>query len=60
MPSGGQSQQGCIVGERANQILAAAETLTLSPGDSSAFFAAVDEADNPRPALKAAALIVRQ
>ena len=41
--------------ERAKQILAESETLTLSPRDWNAFFAALDNADKPRPKLKAAA-----
>ena len=41
--------------ERAKQILAESETLTLSPRDWNAFFSALDKADKPRPALKTAA-----
>lgn len=41
--------------ERAKQILAESETLTLSPRDWDAFFAALDNADNPRHKLEAAA-----
>lgn len=41
--------------ERAKQILAESETLTLSPRDWDAFFAALDNADKPRPKLEAAA-----
>lgn len=41
--------------ERAKQILAESETLTLSPRDWDAFFAALDNADKPRPKLQAAA-----
>lgn len=41
--------------ERAKQILAESETLTLSPRDWNAFFAALDNADKPRPKLEVAA-----
>ena len=41
--------------ERAKQILAESETLTLSPRDWDIFFTALDNADKPRPKLKAAA-----
>lgn len=41
--------------ERAKQILAESETLTLSPRDWDAFFVALDNADKPRPKLEAAA-----
>lgn len=41
--------------ERAKQILAESETLTLSPRDWNAFFAALDNPGKPRPRLKAAA-----
>jgi uncharacterized protein (DUF1778 family) len=41
--------------ERAKQILAENETLTLSPRDWDAFFAALDSTDKPRPKLEAAA-----
>ncbi len=41
--------------ERAKQILAESETLTLSPRDWNVFFVALDNADKPRPKLEAAA-----
>lgn len=41
--------------ERAKQILAERETLTLTPRDWDAFFTALDNADKPRPKLQAAA-----
>ena len=41
--------------ERARQVLAETETLTFSPRDWNAFFAALDNADKPRPKLEAAA-----
>lgn len=41
--------------ERAKQILAESETLMLSPRDWNAFFAALDNADKPRPKLETAA-----
>lgn len=41
--------------ERAKQILAESETLTLSPRDWDSFFAALDSIDKPRPELEAAA-----
>lgn len=41
--------------DRAKQVLAESETLTLSPRDWNAFFSALDKADKPRPALKTAA-----
>ena len=41
--------------DKARQVLAETETLTLSPGDWDAFFAALDNADKPRPKLEAAA-----
>lgn len=40
--------------ERAKQILAESETLSLSPRDWDAFFAALDNTDKTRPALEAA------
>lgn len=40
--------------ERARQILAEAEMMTLSPRDWDAFAQALDEADKPRPKLSAA------
>ena len=42
--------------DRARQVLAETETLTFSPRDWDAFFAALDNADMPRPKLEAAAL----
>ena len=41
--------------ERAKQILTESETLRLTQRDWNAFFSALDKADKPRPALKAAA-----
>ena len=41
--------------DRAKQILAKSETLTLSPRDWDAFFSALENADRPRPKLEAAA-----
>ncbi len=41
--------------DRARQILAESETLTLSPRDWDAFFNALDNADKPRPQLEVAA-----
>jgi uncharacterized protein (DUF1778 family) len=41
--------------ERAKQILAERETLTLTPRDWDAFFTALDNADKPRPKLQVAA-----
>lgn len=41
--------------ERAKQILAENEMLTLTPRDWDAFFAALDKTDQPRPKLEAAA-----
>lgn len=41
--------------ERAKELLAENETLTLSPRDWDAFFSALDNADKPRPKLEAAA-----
>lgn len=41
--------------EQAKRVLAESETLTLSPSDWTAFFAALDNADQPRPKLEAAA-----
>jgi len=41
--------------DRAKQILAESENLTLSPRDWDAFFTALDNADKPRPQLQAAA-----
>lgn len=41
--------------ERAKQVLAESECLTLTPKDWDNFFAALDNADRPRPKLAAAA-----
>ncbi len=41
--------------EQAKRVLAESETLTLSPSDWTAFFVALDNADQPRPKLEAAA-----
>ena len=41
--------------ERAKKLLAERETLTFSRRDWDAFFAALDNADKPRPRLEAAA-----
>lgn len=41
--------------DRAKQILAETENLTLSKRDWDAFFKALDQADKPRPQLQAAA-----
>jgi uncharacterized protein (DUF1778 family) len=41
--------------ERAKELLAENESLTLSPRDWDAFFSALDNADKPRPKLEAAA-----
>lgn len=41
--------------ERAKQVLAESECLTLTPKDWDAFFTALDNADKPRPKLAAAA-----
>jgi uncharacterized protein (DUF1778 family) len=41
--------------ERAKQILAESETLSLSPRDWNVFFEALDNADKPRPKLEATA-----
>ncbi len=40
--------------ERARQVLAESETVTLSPRDWEVFFQALDDIDKPRPKLKAA------
>lgn len=40
--------------ERAKQVLGDAELITLSPRDWEAFYAALDNADQPRPKLSAA------
>jgi uncharacterized protein (DUF1778 family) len=41
--------------DRAKEVLAEHEALTLSPRDWEAFLAALDDADRPRPRLAAAA-----
>lgn len=41
--------------ERAKELLAENESVTLSPRDWDAFFSALDNADKPRPKLEAAA-----
>ncbi len=41
--------------DRAKQLLAERETLTFSPRDWNAFFTALDNTDQPRPQLEAAA-----
>lgn len=40
--------------ERARQVLAESETVTLTPRDWEAFFQALDDIDKPRPKLQAA------
>ena len=40
--------------ERAKQVLAESETVTLSARDWEAFFQSLDDIDKPRPKLKAA------
>ena len=44
-----------IAADRAKEVVAEHETLSLSPRDWKAFLAAVDDADRLRPRLKAAA-----
>lgn len=44
-----------IAADRAKEVVAEHETLTLTPRDWEAFLAALDEADRPRPRLAAAA-----
>jgi uncharacterized protein (DUF1778 family) len=44
-----------IAAERAQEVVAAHETLTLSSRDWDAFLSALDEPDRPRPRLEAAA-----
>jgi uncharacterized protein (DUF1778 family) len=41
--------------DRAKEVVAEHETLTLSPRDWDAFLSALDDADRPRPQLEAAA-----
>ena len=44
-----------IAADRAKEVVAEHETLTLTPRDWEAFLTALDHADRPRPRLKAAA-----
>lgn len=44
-----------IAADRAKEVVAEHESLTLSSRDWEAFLAALDEADRPRPRLEAAA-----
>ncbi len=44
-----------IAADRARQIVAEHETLTLTPRDWTAFLTALDDTDRPRPRLEAAA-----
>lgn len=44
-----------IATDRAKEVVAEHEALTLSPRDWKAFLAALDEAERPRPRLEAAA-----
>jgi len=44
-----------IAADRAKEVVAEHETLTLTPRDWEAFLAALDEPDRPRPRLAAAA-----
>jgi uncharacterized protein (DUF1778 family) len=44
-----------IAADRARQIVAEHETLTLTPRDWAAFLTALDDAERPRPRLEAAA-----
>lgn len=44
-----------IAADRAKEVVAEHETLTLTPRDWDAFLAALDNADRPRPRLAAAA-----
>ena len=44
-----------IAADRAKEVVAEHETLTLTPRDWEAFLAALDDADRPRPRLAAAA-----
>lgn len=44
-----------IAADRAKEVVAEHESLTLSPRDWEAFLAALDDADRPRPRLAAAA-----
>jgi uncharacterized protein (DUF1778 family) len=44
-----------IAADRAKEVVAEHETLTLTPRDWDAFITALDNADRPRPRLEAAA-----
>ena len=44
-----------IAAERAKEVVAEHEVLTLTPRDWEAFLTALDDADRPRPRLEAAA-----
>lgn len=44
-----------IAADRAKQVVAEHESVTLSPRDWTAFLEAIDNADRPRPRLEAAA-----
>ena len=44
-----------IAADRAKEVVAAHETLTLTPRDWGAFLSALDNADRPRPRLEKAA-----
>lgn len=44
-----------IAADRAKEVVAEHESLTLTPRDWEAFLAALDDADRPRPRLTAAA-----
>lgn len=44
-----------VAADRAKEVVAEHETLTLTPRDWEAFLAALDDADRPRPRLAAAA-----
>jgi uncharacterized protein (DUF1778 family) len=44
-----------IAADRAREVVADHETLTLTPRDWEAFLSALDDADRPRPRLTAAA-----
>lgn len=53
----GQTVSAFLLGaaqERARQVLAESELLTLSPRDWEAFFAALDRIEKPRPNLESA------
>lgn len=44
-----------IVADRAKEVVAKHETLTLTPSDWEAFLSALDQAERPRPRLEEAA-----